>query len=107
MVVHVYSTIKMREIEAFINEQHIKKEDIVSIIQDSDKNFILTYFLYIPYTRLQALLQNSDHFVHIRLRYDERRNKADYIASRIDKNKTFLKGIIYYITNRVVKFKSL
>lgn len=44
MVVHVYSAIKMREIEAFINEQHIKKEDIVSIIQDSDKNFILTYF---------------------------------------------------------------
>lgn len=44
MTFHVHSADKMRDIEKFINEEHIAKEDIISILQDSDKNYVLTYF---------------------------------------------------------------
>lgn len=44
MTMHVYSADKLRDIEKYVNEQHIAKEDIISIMQDADKNFVLTYF---------------------------------------------------------------
>lgn len=44
MTMHVYSADKMRNIEKYVNEQHIAKENIISILQDADHNFVLTYF---------------------------------------------------------------
>lgn len=41
---HVFSADKMRDIEKYVNENHISKEDIISVMQDADKNFVLTYF---------------------------------------------------------------
>lgn len=43
MTVELYSALKMRDIKDFINEHNIKKEDIISILQDADHNFVLTY----------------------------------------------------------------
>ena len=44
MTMHVFSATKMRDIEKHINENHIPKENIISIMQDSDKNFVVTYY---------------------------------------------------------------
>lgn len=34
----------MREINNFVNEQHIKKEDIINIFQTMDGIFLLVYY---------------------------------------------------------------
>lgn len=44
MTMHVHSADKMRDIEKFVNEEGIDKENIISIMQDADHNFVLTYF---------------------------------------------------------------
>jgi len=44
MEFRTFAANQMREIEEFINEHNIKKEDIVNIFQNADKSFILNYF---------------------------------------------------------------
>lgn len=44
MTMHVHNGVTMKDIKDFVNEEHIKKEDIIEIFQDSDKNFVLVYF---------------------------------------------------------------
>lgn len=44
MTMKVHNGVTMKDIKNFVNEEHIKKEDIIEIFQDSDKNFVLVYF---------------------------------------------------------------
>ena len=44
MTFHVHSADKMRDLEKFINDEGIAKENIISIMQDADLNFVLTYY---------------------------------------------------------------
>lgn len=44
MTFHVQSADSMRDIETFVRDNGLKKEDIISILQDADQNFVLSYF---------------------------------------------------------------
>jgi len=44
MKMYSYGANSMRDIETFVNERHINKDAIVSIMQTSDGTFLLTYF---------------------------------------------------------------
>lgn len=44
MTMKIHNEVMMKDIKDFVNEEHIKKEDIIEIFQDSDKNFVLVYF---------------------------------------------------------------
>lgn len=41
---NTYITEKMRDVEKFVNENGIEKDDIISIFQQSDGDFVLTYY---------------------------------------------------------------
>lgn len=39
-----FVTEKLKDVENYVNEKGIKKEDIISIFQKSDGDFVLTYY---------------------------------------------------------------
>lgn len=40
----VYSSEKLRDVKDFVDEKKLQKEDVLSIMQDQDGNFVLMYF---------------------------------------------------------------